>query len=98
MPAAAVERSATGRVSNTRPRNAFWRREIAADHHRQVLAFLADLADRVALAEPMIVAQQVILLNSGATAAPMITNGPSALDIATRNLSAILAVAARVEG
>ena len=70
-----------------------WLKEIAADHHRQVLAFLADLARRADLTEPEIVARQILLLIDGATAALMVTNDPGVLDVSTRTLRAILAAA-----
>ena len=75
-----------------------WLREIAADHHRQVLSFLAGLAEQSGLSEPHIVARQILLLIDGATAALMVTNDPAVLDITARNLDAILASAERVHG
>ncbi len=71
-----------------------WLKEIAADHHRQVLVFLAGLARDGGLPEPEIVARQVLLLIDGATAALMVTNDPAVLDITARNLRAVLAAAA----
>ena len=73
-----------------------WLKEIAADHHRQVLKFLAGLAHQGGLPEPEIVARQLLLLIDGATAALMVTNDSGVLDITARNLSAILADAERV--
>jgi AcrR family transcriptional regulator len=75
-----------------------WLKEIAADHHRQVLAFLADLGRRGGLAEPEIVARQILLLIDGATAALMVTNDLAVLDVSTRTLRAILGAATRVGG
>jgi AcrR family transcriptional regulator len=72
-----------------------WLKEIAADHHRQVLLFLAGLARQAGLQEPDIVARQILLLIDGATAALMVTNDPAVLDITARNLHAILASAER---
>ena len=73
-----------------------WLKEIAAEHHRQVLTSLADLGRRGGLAEPEIVARQILLLIDGATAALMVTNDLSVLDVSTRTLRAILGAAARV--
>jgi AcrR family transcriptional regulator len=72
-----------------------WLRDIAADHHAQVLVFLSGLARQAGLAEPEIVARQVLLLVDGATAALMVTNDASVLSIAARNLDAVLAMAER---
>lgn len=74
-----------------------WLKEIAADHHRQVLAFLGGLAREGRLQEPDMVARQVLLLIDGATAALMVTNDPSVLDIGARTLSAILAAARPIQ-
>lgn len=74
-----------------------WLKDIAADHHRQVLAFLGDLARAGRLQEPELVARQVLLLIDGATAALMVTNDPSVLDILARTLRAILAAARPIE-
>ena len=72
-----------------------WLREIAAEHHGHVLAFLGDLCRGAGLAEPGIVAKQVLLLIDGATAALMVTNDPGVLTIMARNLDAILLTAVR---
>ncbi len=70
-----------------------WLREIAADHHAQVLAVLGRLAGEAGLAEPEIVAKQVLLLIDGATAALLVTDDADVLAIAGRNLAAVLAMA-----
>ena len=70
-----------------------WLKEIAAEHHRLVLGYLAGLARDAGLAEPEIVARQVLLLIDGATAALMVTNDAAVLDITARNLRAVLASA-----
>ena len=72
-----------------------WLRNVAAEHHGHVLAFLARLATEAGLAEPGIVAKQILLLIDGATAALMVTNDPGVLTIAARNLDAVLAMAKR---
>ena len=72
-----------------------WLREVAAEHHGHVLSFLAELASQAGLAEPDIVAKQVLLLIDGATAALMVTNDPGVLAIMRRNLDAVIATAER---
>ena len=71
-----------------------WLRDIAAEHHGHVLSYLGHLAADAGLAEPAIVAKQLLLLIDGATAALMVTNDPGVLSIMARNLDAVLAVAA----
>ena len=72
-----------------------WLRDIAAEHHGQVLAFLAELGQRAGFAEPALLAKQILLLIDGATAALMVTNDEAVLMIAARNLAAVLATAPR---
>ena len=72
-----------------------WLREIAAEHHGHVLAYLGDLCRSAGLAEPAIVAKQILLLIDGATAALMVTSDPGVLTIMGRNLDAVLNMAAR---
>ena len=72
-----------------------WLRDVAADHHGHVLAFLGALAAAAGLAEPAIVAKQILLLIDGATAALMVTNDAGVLAIMERNLGAVLATARR---
>ncbi len=72
-----------------------WLRDVAAEHHAKVLGFLAGLAEAVGFQEPKIVARQILLLIDGATAALMVTGDAAVLDIARRNLDAILATAER---
>ena len=72
-----------------------WLREVAAEHHGKVLAFLADLAGAAGYREPAMVSRQVLLLIDGATAALMVTNDAKVLDVARRNLDAVLAMASR---
>ncbi len=73
-----------------------WLREIAAEHHAQVLRFLSQLASEAGFAEPDILARQVLLLVDGATAALMVTNDANVLAITARNLDAIFKTAARI--
>ena len=72
-----------------------WLRQVAAQHHKRVLTFLAELALAAGFAEPTILARQLLLLIDGATAALMVTNDPMVLSITQRNLDAILAAALR---
>ncbi len=72
-----------------------WLRDIAAEHHGQVLAYLGALARQAGFAEPPLVAKQILLLIDGATAALMVTNDESVLMITGRNLAAVLATAPR---
>ncbi len=76
-------------------KNEQWLREIAADHHDHVLTFLEGLAAQAELAEPRVVARQILLLIDGATAALMVTNDPAVLTIMARNLDAVLLTAGR---
>ena len=72
-----------------------WLREIAAEHHGHVLAYLGDLAASSGFTEPAVVAKQVLLLIDGATAALMVTNDAGVIAIMDRNLDAVLATAMR---
>ena len=72
-----------------------WLREVAAEHHGHVLAFLGGLGAAAGLHEPAIVAKQILLLIDGATAALMVTNDAGVLAIMSRNLDAVLAMAER---
>ena len=68
-----------------------WLRELAAEHHAAVRAFLRDLAAAAGYAEPDLLARQVLLVIDGAIAALMVSGDPSVLDITGRNLRAVLA-------
>ena len=74
-----------------------WLRELAADHHAQVLLFLGRLARDAGFLEPGIVARQILLLVDGAIAALMVTNDGAVLSLTGRNLDAVLETAARVQ-
>ena len=68
-----------------------WLRELAAEHHAAVLVFLGDLAAAAGYDEPDVLARQVLLVIDGAIAALMVSGDPGVLDIAGRNLRAVLA-------
>ena len=72
-----------------------WLRDVAAEHHAQVLGYLGGLATQAGLKEPAIVAKQILLLIDGATAALMVTNDEGVLGIMARNLDAVLRTADR---
>lgn len=67
-----------------------WLRELAGGHHKLILTFLADLGREAGEAEPELLARQLLLLIDGTIAALMVSGDPSVLDIAARNLKAIL--------
>jgi AcrR family transcriptional regulator len=67
-----------------------WLRELAAEHHRIVLAFLAERAAVAGCKEPEILARQLLLLIDGTIAALMVSGDPNVLNIAELNLSAVL--------
>ena len=71
-----------------------WLREMAAAHHRHILAFLERHAAADGKAEPALLARQVLLTLDGAIAALMVSGDARVLDVAARNLAAILAQAA----
>ncbi len=73
-----------------------WLREIAAAHHKTVLAFLAKMAEEAGFREPVLLSKQVLLLIDGATAALMVTSDEGVLSIAERNLVAVLNAAPRL--
>jgi AcrR family transcriptional regulator len=70
-----------------------WLRELAAAHHKEILAFLGDLAAQAGYPDPPILARQILLLMDGAIAAMMVSGDPAVLTIAERNLAAILSAA-----
>jgi len=67
-----------------------WLREMTAQHHAAIIAFLAPLAESAGYAEPRMMARQVLLLLDGAIAALMVSGDPEVLDVAARNLRAVL--------
>ena len=68
-----------------------WLREMAAEHHRHILATLAGYAVAAGFAEPELLARQLLLLLDGAIAALMVSGDRAVFAIANRNLRAILA-------
>lgn len=67
-----------------------WLREMTAQHHAAIIAFLAELAEAAGHAEPRMLARQILLLLDGAIAALMVSGDKSVLDVAARNLQAVL--------
>ncbi len=65
-------------------------RDLASDHHRQILAFLEERTRAASFAEPGLVARQVMLIIDGATAALMVTGDAKVLEISARTLDAVL--------
>ena len=75
-----------------------WLRDMAAEHHRHIRAGLERHAETDGYAEPALLARQVLLTLDGAIAALMVSGDAAVLDIAGRNLAAILVQAARRAG
>lgn len=75
-----------------------WIREIAAGHHRLVLARLAEEACAAGAQSPDLLARQVLLVLDGAMAAMMVSGDAAVLDVATHSLRAILAQQLPKEG
>jgi AcrR family transcriptional regulator len=67
-----------------------WLRELAAEHHREILAFLTAQATAAGYAEPVLVARQVLLLMDGMIAATLVSGDEAVLVVAERTLEAIL--------
>jgi peptidoglycan biosynthesis protein MviN/MurJ (putative lipid II flippase) len=67
-------------------------REMAADHHRQVIAALEALAKAAGFAEPAVLARQILLTIDGTIAALMVSGDPAVLTVAQRNMRSILGV------
>ncbi len=67
-----------------------WLRELAAGHHREVLAVLGAHAAAAGYAEPGLLARQLLLLLDGAIAALMVTGDRGVFVVAERTLRAIL--------
>lgn len=68
-----------------------WLRELAAEHHQQIIGFLAGLAEAAGYAEPVVLARQILLVIDGAIAAFLVSGDPAVLDLTQRNLAAVLA-------
>jgi len=67
-----------------------WLRDLAAEHHRHILAFLGAHATAAGYPEPSILARQLLLIIDGTLAALMVNGDPAVLTIAQRNLEAVL--------
>ena len=68
-----------------------WLRELTAEHHAAILAFLRDLAAAAGYGDPAMLARQVLLVIDGAIAAMMVSGDPGVLAVTGRNLQAVLA-------
>ncbi len=75
-----------------------WLREMAAAHHREILARFALIGAEAGYGETATLARQLLLLIDGTIAALMVSGDASVLDIARRNLDAILSAAPRSDG
>ena len=67
-----------------------WLRDMTAQHHAAILAFLAALARDAGFADPPMLARQILLVLDGAIIALMVSGDPMVLDVAGRNLRAVL--------
>ena len=67
-----------------------WLRQMAADHHAQILTFLEHHAAAAQYPQPALMARQLLLLIDGTMVALMVTGEPTVLTVARRNLQAIL--------
>lgn len=67
-----------------------WLREMTAQHHAAIIAFLAGLAQAAGHGDPRMMARQILLVLDGAIAALMVSGDDSVLDVAARNLRAVL--------
>ena len=65
-------------------------RALAAEHHKAILAFLAEQAKAAGGGEPAILARQLLLMIDGMIAAYMVSGDDAVLTIAARNLDAVL--------
>ena len=63
---------------------------MTAQHHAAVIAFVAGLAQAAGHAEPRMLARQILLLLDGAIAALMVSGDEGVLDVAARNLRAVM--------
>ena len=70
-----------------------WLRDLAAAHHREIIGFLTDRATEADYDEPGILARQIMLVIDGAIAAFLVSGDRAVIDIAGRNLAAVLAQA-----
>lgn len=68
-----------------------WLRELAAEHHHEILAVLGAQAEAAGYADPALLARQILLLMDGMIAATMVSGDPAVVTVAERTLDAILA-------
>ena len=66
-------------------------RDLAAEHHREILAVFEARAAAAGYAEPAVLARQVLLLLDGMIAAYMVSGNPTVVAVGSRTLAAILA-------
>ena len=71
-----------------------WLRDLAATHQRAIVGFLTERATEAGYDEPTILARQIMLVVDGAIAAFLVSGDRAVIDIAGRNLKAVLAQAA----
>jgi len=69
-----------------------WLREMTAQHHAAIIAFLAELAGAAGYADPRMMGRQVLLVLDGAIAALMVSGDAGVLDVAALNLQAVLRI------
>ncbi len=67
-----------------------WLREMTAQHHAAIIAYLAELAEAAGYADPRMMGWQVLLVLDGAIAALMVSGDAGVLDVAALNLQAVL--------
>ena len=70
-----------------------WLRDLARAHHAEILTFLAQAASDAGSPEPALLARQLLLLIDGVIAALMVSGDRTVLEVAARNLDAVLAAA-----
>ncbi len=67
-----------------------WLREMTAQHHAAIIAYLAELAKAAGYTDPRMMGRQVLLVLDGAIAALMVSGDAGVLDVAALNLRAVL--------
>lgn len=67
-----------------------WLRELAAEHHREILSMLGAQAEAAGFPEPAVLARQILLLMDGMIAATMVSGDPMVVTVAERTLNALL--------
>ena len=72
-----------------------WLRGLAAEHHQQIIGFLAALAGEAGYADTTTLARRILLVIDGAIAAFLVSGDPAVLDLTQHNLNAVLAGAER---